>query len=406
MTTRTFGTQCVLFIGLILMLTTAGPGAAAQLFVKNDGIDSPTCGSDARPCRSISQGVENATDGDMLIVHPGLYGDLNDDGNLSDPGEEHFNAAQNCAICIDKRLTILSLRGTRVTIINIPRISSNQAAVEIAAPGVKFGTKERDFDEKDFDEFDGKDVDRGFMISGDNDFGIRVQPVRNVSVVGNLVLNALNTGIFFEFSPQAGSALVADNTVIGTNRSGQGGIFIETSGSTVAGNVVIGAEVEIGGTNAKLTGNLVSNSQGAGFALVSGGIVATHNSAINNGFGFQVGGPTLSGPPIRLVGNRIIGNRGPGILVPDTQIPLEAHQNDIYGNNVEVFRFTPGGTSSNCGLFHFQSAPVNATNNFWGSPKGPGPVPANNVGFAAGCDDSNTTVFVPFATTPFGLGGT
>jgi hypothetical protein len=401
MTAQTFGTRCILLVGSILMLATAGAAADSVLFIANDGIDSPTCGSKASPCRSISQGVENATEGDTLIVHPGVYGDLNGDGNLSDPGEEHFNAAENCAICIDKRLTILSLRGTRVTIINIPRISSNQAAVEIAAPGVMFGTKERDFD-----EFDGRDLDRGFTITGDNDFGIRVKPLRNVSVVGNLVLNALNSGIFFDFSPQAGLALVANNTVIGTNRPGQGGIFIETSGSTVAGNVVIGTELVIGGTNAKLTGNLVSNSQGAGFALVSGGIVATHNSAINNGFGFVVGGPTLSGPPIRLVGNRIIGNRGPGILVPDTQIPLEAHKNDIYGNNVEIFRFTPGGTSSNCGLFHFQSAPVNATNNFWGSPKGPGPVPANNVGFAAGCDDSNTTVFVPFATTPFGLGGT
>ena len=86
--------------------------AAGQLFwVSNRGVDSSTCGATTNTaCRSISQGIENATEGDTVMVQAGQYGDLNADGDLDDPGDEHFDPGVNdrdtCAVCIRKRLRI------------------------------------------------------------------------------------------------------------------------------------------------------------------------------------------------------------------------------------------------------------------------------------------------------------
>jgi hypothetical protein len=175
--------------------------------------------------------------------------------------------------------------------------------------------------------------------------------------------------------------------------------------------VAVGTRFFIDGDNAQIIGNLVSNNQGDGFDFIGAGLVVKHNSAINNGIGFSVGAAE-PGPPNQIIGNRAIGNLGPGVLVSNSVVPVEVHENDIYGNDVAGFEF-PGIAPRrfNCGLFRFANAidgsilqPVNATNNYWGSPKGPGPDPADNVGFAAGCDVSNKTSFTPFATTAFGLG--
>jgi hypothetical protein len=395
-----------LIVSIIALATSAlASDAGSVVVVANNGIDSASCGSQTSPCRSISQGIENATDGDTLVVHPGLYGDLDGDGDLSGPGEEHFNSAEGCAVCITKRLTIVSQRGTPITIINIPRIKSatfpppRQIAVEIAASGVTFGAK-----------------NAGFTISGDNDIGIFVDQVGNVRVAGNLVLNA---PLLFE--PLAGSLSVSDNSAIGRGTQGQGGFGVSFTGPVaerfevtsviVQNNVAVGTGFFIDGDNAQIIGNLVSNSQGDGFDLIGAGLVVKHNSAINNGIGFTVGAAE-PGPPNQIIGNRAIGNLGPGILVSNSVAPVEVHENDIYGNDVAGFEF-PGIAPRrfNCGLFRFANAidgsilqPVNATNNYWGSPKGPGPDPADNVGFAAGCDVSNKTSFTPFATTAFGLG--
>lgn len=48
--------------------------SARTLWVTNDGADSATCGSRPRPCRSISQAIENAADGDTIWVGAGHYG--------------------------------------------------------------------------------------------------------------------------------------------------------------------------------------------------------------------------------------------------------------------------------------------------------------------------------------------
>jgi hypothetical protein len=58
---------------------------------------------------------------------------------------------------------------------------------------------------------------------------------------------------------------------------------------------------------------------------------------------------------------------------------------------------------SNCGIVNIEVPdPVDVTNNYWGSPTGPGPDPADNAG--KGCDFLNgKTIVKPFATTLFAI---
>src|SRR5262249_19176887 len=67
----------------------ASAAAGATWSVANNGVDSPTCGtSRTNPCRSISQALANAGDGDTISVGAGRYGDLNGDGAFTLPGAE------------------------------------------------------------------------------------------------------------------------------------------------------------------------------------------------------------------------------------------------------------------------------------------------------------------------------
>ena len=82
------------------------------LRVSPNGEDSQTCGDSlSQACRSISQAVANALDGDRILVAPGRYGDLNRNGLLGEEGEEFGLDACRCMIYVDKRIQLVSERG-------------------------------------------------------------------------------------------------------------------------------------------------------------------------------------------------------------------------------------------------------------------------------------------------------
>src|SRR5689334_21643011 len=113
-------------VALLLSINIIRPASAADVTfrVTNDGVDSGSCGTVAKPCRSISQAIENATAGDTIEVGAGRYGDISGDGTFTHPGDEHpqllpgFISGQvACMICITKPLRIRSLHGASVTVI-------------------------------------------------------------------------------------------------------------------------------------------------------------------------------------------------------------------------------------------------------------------------------------------------
>src|SRR5687768_15997553 len=109
-------TRCT---ALALLLGTAPPLAAqaspSVLYVTNNAVHNGAgCGSQARPCRSISRAIANADSGGLIEVGPGIYGDIDGNGDTD-------SAVDEPSIVIDKSLTIYSTRGAGQTIIRVPR---------------------------------------------------------------------------------------------------------------------------------------------------------------------------------------------------------------------------------------------------------------------------------------------
>jgi hypothetical protein len=79
---------------------------SATLNVTNDGADSASCGAQTKPCRTISQAIENAADGDSIEVGAGIYGNVSGDPNFAGPGDEHPQMELGCVVCITKGVNI------------------------------------------------------------------------------------------------------------------------------------------------------------------------------------------------------------------------------------------------------------------------------------------------------------
>jgi hypothetical protein len=117
-------------------------GQTQVFLVGNEGVDAPECGWTGHRCRSISQAIRNAADGDAVFVEAGVYGDLNRNGIIGEPGEETGGeiaggSSCECLVHIDKRVTILSERGASATIIDTA--STGLVGVTVDGEGAAFG---------------------------------------------------------------------------------------------------------------------------------------------------------------------------------------------------------------------------------------------------------------------------
>ncbi|HUI24807.1 MAG TPA: hypothetical protein VL403_01885, partial [Candidatus Kryptonia bacterium] len=129
--------------GQVLLFTAAfGIGAAtaahaAVRYVENYGVDGGACGTLSAPCRSIRQGIVNASAGDVLLVGPGYYGDIDNDGLFTSPGDEaaEVGTGCNCMIKVDKRLTIISRRGLASNLVATQATGTGVALFKILAKG-------------------------------------------------------------------------------------------------------------------------------------------------------------------------------------------------------------------------------------------------------------------------------
>jgi Right handed beta helix region len=389
------------FLIAILAIGTTSQGFSAQpsraFYVANNGTDDLACGTPGDPCRSISQAVANAADGDTVRVRPGLYGDLNNDGDFDDPGDERPDPFFACMICIFKDVDIYSTRGAHLTVISLgdERLVTPHDAIELRSDGVIFGAR-----------------DHGFTVRGGANLGIKISGGRNVRVVGNIVQVAAH-GI----SAVAcnGPIYVLEN--VASRGSNAGDAFAASFASSIGneictdpGPLVLRDNVasDNGGTGFSISGSQfvifrrnVSTRNNVG-AVVTGTGALTDSSFIGN----RAEGILLIGGGSTLLRNTIVGNEGPGVRVtfPDNPPSLSStfHRNNIFGNGVNLgFGGPPGLEAANCGVFN-ESARVNAEQNFWGSPAGPGADPADKAGPNSGCDVlSGVTRVVPFATQRF-----
>src|SRR6185503_4945332 len=163
---------CVCLIAAIPLLFSRPVFAQANttLYVAVNALrNGPNCGAQMTPCRTISQAIANAAPGNLIEVGPGLYGDIDGDGDANSAGEEP-------SIFLDKAVTVYSTGGAAQTIIRAPRRPDLRTIVVlIFADNTTFGRR-----------------NGGFTIVGDTSGfgegseGVTIAGAGNVVVEGNI----------------------------------------------------------------------------------------------------------------------------------------------------------------------------------------------------------------------------
>jgi hypothetical protein len=434
-------------ISVLFALPIAGihPAAAAVLWVTNDGADNSSCGSQTAPCRSISQGIENASDGDTIEVGAGHYGNVSGNVNFTGPGDEHPQATAGCIVCITKGLNIVSVHGAAVTVIDGIPSTPFGTTVLILSDGVRFGQ-----------------AGGGFTLTGGNTNGVAIDQnargyggpfgiilKRNVTVAGNVDVGDGNGFVFngWDFEDihcPAPSCLSTAQITFSDNESINNGagfnvtVNTYTPPITLQSNLARGAGtgflvtaggqdevgLELGAGNVSVLGN-VALRNGTGFNLTLIGRTEDNTAAGNSQIGFWVV------PSGTFLGNSALGNGGPGVLVnfsanfflenPLTNNYSSFSQNNFYGNDRNRPALNVGvgpvpapnpGPSADCGVLNLgdlaaaeqpgsglPTMTLQVGGNFWGSAHGPAPTGAGDAVGGACDQNGGVTIAKPFATT-------
>lgn len=350
-------------LGTIVFARAPLAASAATIHVGNHGSDTADCGSTAAPCRTISQGVRVASPGDRVLVQPGVYGDVDGDGAFVTPGDEpaQIDEGCDCLVAIDKPLTVVSEAGAGATILR--GAVDGLFAVLIDAPDVTLGRKRA-----------------GFAIVGDlqhDGFGVRVNRTGSGARVEGNLFSRLDQGLFVAGD---GSAIVG-NRIVEVFRQG---VHAEGSGITVAANVL-----EQVGTPGENTSAIHVVGRGA-----AGHTVARNLLVGNLGIGIFVddGAGSAATTPHLVTDNLVVGNGAAGIevVLGFSSGGVRVNGNSLYAND--------GRSGGNCGLSTLSvTQTIDATNNFWGSPAGPGPDPGDDVCSVGTPPDTSAASATPFA---------
>lgn len=345
-------TGCGFLLMMLLSIALVPHASATTWKVANNGVDSVSCGTNANPCRSITQALTNASSGDKIVVGPGTYGDLNQDGILGDSAGEENPGVAGCMVCITKSVTVVSNDGAAETVIDardVPNLSEN---VAIAADNVKFGA-----------------AGQGFTVTNVLTAPDQENPTQGITADGDQIIIRGNRVVVEHSQGSITFSGIAAGEALGLSDTGNT-VLIE-------GNHVMGWEQGIagGGVNVTVSQNSVQFND-TGIAIGPG--TAKDNVVTDNLIGI-----TTYQNSVKVKGNAVVGN-GTGILSP---VNATIIGNNIFGNG--------------CGLNVSGSLPaptlVIATNNYWGVATGPGPAPANSV-----CGvEASVAIVTPFATQPF-----
>ena len=313
----------VLAATIVILGIGAGTAGAVTVHVRNNGLDSATCGTVATPCRSISRAIANAVAKDRILVGPGRYGDLNGNGIFGEPGEEPGS------IFVNKPLTLESEEGAGATVIDMSGLHIDVLRITADATGSVIGLPAR-----------------GFTLSAGG-WGLSTEAglAGLVSIQGNVAVNNIENG-FLLHAPA--TYFVTNNLAL---RNGTTGFLVH------------------GGSGHKIRENAAVSNGFDGFGADFGsGHEFSYNLAIGNTrYGFNLSLET--GAAFR--GNSALSNTSFGMAFFDTTATVT--QNNIYGND----------PLTNCGL-EVSGSTINAVNNFFGAATGPGSDPADNVCVASG----------------------
>ncbi len=371
-----------LFTVLFSILLVSNTASAARLYVANNGQDYSLCGSKKIPCRSISQAIANASAGDLIVVGPGFYGDLDQDGTLGGIGEEFGPDSCsnfNCMIHIDKAVKIISEQGAEHTLISAYSLNDNyySTAVFISAHGVVFGRKNKGFTVAYANSVavrvDANDVTVGHSILTKSGDGL-VFDGYNAKILSNQIIANDDDGLVLgcEEEMTVVGATVAKNNI---SYNGDIGAIVcnKTQDLTFRNNVlnlnvddsIIGSEL----SSAKFINNTTTGGLESG-VLVSNSTDITirkHSSIGNLSYGIY----SEFDSPVLLSKSQIIGNYLIGVGSEESD-SFVMKQTDVYGNG------RAEGEDYNCGFGGYDGV-WEIDKDYWGDPSGPGNDPADTV---------------------------
>jgi hypothetical protein len=285
MDARISRSACVAAIGL---LTPLGALAGTTWWVTNQGLDSASCGSRDRPCRSISAAIDKAVNGDVIEVGAGSYGDLNGDGAFTAPGEEHYSTSysgRSCIVCISKDIKLLSLHGAEDTIIDAgnnrrsnPADSSGRVddVVALLTSGITLGT-----------------TGGGFTVAGSGGNGVHVDfNSTGVKVIGNTARGNAGSGfavdVVDESVPVPFPVPISQYTFDGNTATANGTGFSVSHDEThpIPERLAFTGNVATGNTSNSIRNNNIYGNRGVGSTANCG--------IVNSGFESAAPTPTLA----------------------------------------------------------------------------------------------------------------
>jgi hypothetical protein len=287
-----------------------------HVHVGPDGTDSPTCGSEFDKCRSISQGIKNARPWATVNVHPGIYGDINGNGVIGEPGEESGGPDCDCMIHVDKLVRLSSYNGTDTVVIEAR--TTDLTAIRIDADDARIGAWSSSYPRA-----------KGFTIMASAATG-------TAAITSNRSLSARVQGnsIHAKYGGIWGSNLgVSYNDVYGAT----GGPAIDA------------------GANARVFGNTIITSE-EGIIIANGYVY--HNTIVGGSYAIEIYDPRFA----RVMQNAIVNNRYAGITINAVEegysVDVRIHDNNIVGNG-----FADGAY---CGVVNRSDGIVWAQRNYWG----------------------------------------
>ncbi|MET0498101.1 MAG: hypothetical protein ABW106_07515 [Steroidobacteraceae bacterium] len=354
-------------LSTLAMISSSAHADGATFRVANNGIDTSICGGSTRPCRSISQAMENAAPGDTILVGMGRYGDINGNGSLYDPGDEKGGVDMGCMVCVTKPLKLVSESGAVGTVIDAGGLPALSTAVEIRSNNVTFGRWGHGFTVTNAVE--------GLAVAG---------PANKISIVDNIAIKNRQSGFLFRFN-EAGNITqlsVTDNIASGNGEgfTSNGAVGSGLVGAVLQRNSAVGnlLGLNLVGKNLKVLDNLIDASQ-QGVFLQGVEITFSGNTVTNSDMGgvYFLGSDTdPNAINLRQFSfNSLIGNRGPGISLYQGIVAVGLRNNNIFGNGTSEAPST--GEPPNCGILNASRRALVATNNFWGTATGVGPDPAD-----------------------------
>src|SRR5262245_46449517 len=94
-----------LCLSTVTVVVASSASAQTTRYVAENGQDASGCGGGwATACRSITQAIGLANAGDIILVGPGRYGDLNRNGVIGEAGEENGSPGCGCVLSINRNV--------------------------------------------------------------------------------------------------------------------------------------------------------------------------------------------------------------------------------------------------------------------------------------------------------------